>query len=77
MAMTKEQILSEAMTLDPQDRDDVAEALWQCVVPGELTSEQMAEIRRRLHALDSGRVQSIPGEQVIQELRQKFQPKSE
>ena len=72
MSMTKEQILSEAMTLDPQERDEVAEALWQCVVPGEFTSEQLTEIRKRLEAMDSGRVQMIPGEQVMQELRQRF-----
>lgn len=73
MPMTKEQILTEAMTLDPQERDEVAEALWQCIVPGEFTSGQVAEIRRRVDDLDSGRVQSIPGEQVMHELRQRFQ----
>jgi putative addiction module component (TIGR02574 family) len=73
MAMTKEQILTEAMALDVRERDEVAETLWQCIVPGELTPAQIQEIRGRLDALDSGRVQAIPGEQVMQELRQRFQ----
>ena len=54
--MTKEQILSEAMTLDPHERDEVAEALWQSIAPGELSSEQLGEIRRRLEAIDSVQV---------------------
>jgi putative addiction module component (TIGR02574 family) len=73
MAMTKDQILTEAMALDPGERDEVAEALWQCIVPKEFTPAQIAEVRRRIVALDSGQVQSIPGEQVMQELRQRFQ----
>ena len=73
MPMTKEQILTEAMSLDPRERDEVADALWQCVVPGEFTSGQIAEVRRRIAALDSGEAYSIPGEQVMTELRARFQ----
>jgi putative addiction module component (TIGR02574 family) len=72
MAMTKDQILSEAMSLDPRERDEVAEALWQSIVPGEVTLEQVTEIRRRMEALDIGQAQPIPGEQVMRELRQRF-----
>ncbi len=73
MSMTKDQILTEAMALDPRERDEVAEALWQCLVPEELEPGQVAEIRRRIDALDNGLVQPIPGEQVTAELRQRFQ----
>jgi putative addiction module component (TIGR02574 family) len=73
MAMTKDQILNGAMALDPRERDEVAEALWQCVVPGEFTPGQAAEVRRRIEALDSGEVLPLPGEQVMKELRQRFQ----
>jgi putative addiction module component (TIGR02574 family) len=71
--MTKEQILTEAMALAPRERDQVAEALWQGIAPGELSSSQIAEIRRRLDALDRGLTHALPGEQVMQELRQRFQ----
>jgi putative addiction module component (TIGR02574 family) len=72
MAMTKDQIITEAMGLEPGERDEVAEALWQCVEAEEFTPEQVSEIRRRVMELDSGRVQAVPGEQVMQELRQRF-----
>jgi putative addiction module component (TIGR02574 family) len=73
MAMTKDQILTEAMALEPRERDEVAEALWQCIVPEEFTPGQVAEVRRRIAALDNGEVEPLPGEQVMQELRQRFQ----
>jgi putative addiction module component (TIGR02574 family) len=75
MPMTKDQILSEAMALEPGERDDVAEALWQCVTPGEFTPAQLTEVRRRMAVLDSGEDLPIPGEQVMQELRQRIQGK--
>jgi putative addiction module component (TIGR02574 family) len=73
MAMTKDEILTEAMALDPLERDEVAEALWQCIVPDEFAPGQAAEVRRRIAALDSGQHQPIPGDHVMQELRQRFQ----
>jgi putative addiction module component (TIGR02574 family) len=73
MPMTKDEILTEAMALEPRDRDDLAEALWQGIAPVEFTAEQLSEVRRRVAALDSGRVQGIPGEQVMQELRRRYQ----
>jgi hypothetical protein len=42
-------------------------------VSGEFTPGQVAEVHRRINALDGGQVQLIPGEQVMQELRQRFQ----
>lgn len=70
--MTKDQILSAAMALDPRERDEVAESLWQSIMPDELTPAQVAEVRRRIDALDRAEVQPIPGDQVMQELRQRF-----
>jgi putative addiction module component (TIGR02574 family) len=68
--MTKDQVLSEAMALDPAERDEVAEALWQSLRPTEFTAEQRAEIRRRIEALDSGKAHWLPGRQVMRELRE-------
>ena len=54
--MTKDQILSEALSLNPRERDEVAEALWQSIVPGELTDQQLAEVHRRIESLDAGKL---------------------
>jgi len=70
--MTKDQILTEALSLAPQERDEVADALWQSLEGEELSAVQLAEIQCRIAALDSGQVQALPGEQVMQELRQRF-----
>jgi hypothetical protein len=39
MLMTKDQILAEAMALDPREREEIADALWTS-----LTSYERAEI---------------------------------
>ena len=42
------------------------------VMPDELSSNQVAELHRRVQALDGGATQPIPGEQVLGELRERF-----
>lgn len=71
--MTKDQILTKAMALDPRERDEVAAALWHSIDPGEFTPEQLSEVHRRIAALDTGKTLPIPGDQVMQELRQRYQ----
>jgi putative addiction module component (TIGR02574 family) len=61
--MTKEQILSEAMALSRQERDELARDLWQGIAPGELSPEQLKELRRRIDAIDAGRTELIPVDQ--------------
>jgi len=73
MAMTKEQILAEAMALEPSERDEVAEGLRQSIKPDELSPEQTAELRRRIEAHKRGELQFIPGEEVMKELTQRPQ----
>jgi putative addiction module component (TIGR02574 family) len=72
MSMTKEQILTEAMALDPRDRDEIAQTLWQSADPREFTAEQIREHRRRIDDLDAAQTRLIPGEQVMEELRKQF-----
>jgi putative addiction module component (TIGR02574 family) len=73
MPLTKDQVLTEALALDPIGRDEVAQTLLQSIVPGEFEPEQLTEIHRRIEAIDAGKSQSIPGEQVMRELRERFQ----
>jgi putative addiction module component (TIGR02574 family) len=68
---TKDEIFADAMALDPKQREELAEELWQSV-PAELTPEQIAEIKRRLKAIDSGEAELIDGEQVMRQLRARF-----
>jgi len=60
------------MKLDAAEREELAEGLRQQVRPNELSPEQSAKLNRRADAVDRGEVETIPGEQVSQELRQRF-----
>jgi putative addiction module component (TIGR02574 family) len=63
--------LDAAMALDPKEREELAEDLWQSI-PLELSPEQIMELERRVEALDRGEVQTIPGEQVMRDIRQRL-----
>ena len=67
MAMTRDQILSEVRNLEPGEREALVEDLRQIADDGELTAEQLAELRRRVEAMDGGEATMIPGEQVMRE----------
>jgi putative addiction module component (TIGR02574 family) len=68
--MTKAQLLLEALALAPKERDELAEQLWQSIREGELAPDQLAELRRRIRAVDQGEMATIDGEQVMRELFQ-------
>lgn len=72
MPMTKEQILAEARALDPKSRVELIEDLRQLTGEDEFTPEQMAEMRRRLEALERGEAKLIPGDQVMRELYERL-----
>jgi putative addiction module component (TIGR02574 family) len=70
MPMTKEQLLAEAKSLPPGERNELIEDLRQTADDDELTPEQLAEIRRRLAAIDRGETTMIPGDQVLREIHE-------
>lgn len=72
MAITKEQILEAAKSLTPAQRYDLIEDLRQILDDDELTSEQLAEINRRIEASDRGEGKSVPVEDVVAEIREKL-----
>jgi putative addiction module component (TIGR02574 family) len=74
MQMTKEQILEQVRALDPKERRELIEDLWQMPDDDELTPEQLAELDRRLAAVDRGEATFIPGDQVMRELRERPRP---
>jgi putative addiction module component (TIGR02574 family) len=74
MAMSKEQILSEALALDPREREAIAEELWLSV--DEQTKEEVAEawadeIRTRLDNAGRGHASAKPVDEVLARLRNK------
>lgn len=70
MPMTREQILSEARSLAPSEREELIEDLRQIPEDDEISPEQMAEVRRRIAAVDRGESIPIPGEQVMREIHE-------
>ena len=72
MPMTKEQILAEAMALDPRVRGELVEDLRQIADDGELSPEQLAELRRRVAAAERGETTFVPGDQVMRELHERL-----
>jgi putative addiction module component (TIGR02574 family) len=70
--MTKEQIVNEAMSLSPQDRDDLAVMLWQSISEGDLPAETIQEIRHRLQAVAAGEGSFKTSDEVVARLRKKL-----
>jgi putative addiction module component (TIGR02574 family) len=67
--MTREQILAEAKSLPSKDREALIDDLRQ-VIDDDLSSEQLAEIHRRIDAVDRGEMGTVDGEQVMRELHE-------
>ena len=71
--MTRQEIFEQAKALDPREREELIEDLRHLDEPDDdLTEEQWAELDRRIEAAERGDEKSIPGEQVMGELRKQF-----
>jgi len=60
------------MTLKPKDRAVLADDLWFSLddsTRDEVRDAWASEIKKRLRQLDTGKVATIPGEQVMREAR--------
>ena len=74
MSMTKDQILAEAMKLEPAGRGQLANAFWRVahgISREQIDAEWAAEIRRRIDALDRGEASSKLSDEVVERLRKK------
>lgn len=60
--MTREQIRAAVMKFDPKECEELAEDIWQRSAP-DPTPEQMAELHRRIAAVDRGEMETISGEE--------------
>lgn len=76
MSMTRDQIKAEAMALDPREREQLAEELWRSVdeaTKDEIDAAWAAEIRRRIEAVDSSQMPTVPADEVFAKLRSRLQ----
>ena len=69
---TSEEIFRDAVTLPPDVRAELTERLVASLaedVSPEITSAQLAEVRRRSAQVESGEAQLIPGDEVLARVR--------
>lgn len=75
MPLTKDQILAEALTLNPADREALAEQLLITIDRDQdetLDPNWGEEIDRRLKDYDAGLIQSAPPDEMFRRLREKY-----
>jgi putative addiction module component (TIGR02574 family) len=69
---TSEEIFRDAMALPPDARAELTERLVESLaqdVSPEITSEHLAEVRRRIAQVESGEVELIPGDEALARVR--------
>jgi putative addiction module component (TIGR02574 family) len=69
---TTEQIYHDAVALPPAVRAELTERLIASLaddVSPEITSAQLAEVRRRIAQVESGEAQLIPGDEALARVR--------
>jgi putative addiction module component (TIGR02574 family) len=70
-----EQILQSALSLDPDDRVEIAESLIVSLDEkraAEIEAAWAAEIKRRLESIDKGEVQLIPWDETFRSMRERL-----
>ena len=67
-----EEILEAALKLEPGDRAHLVAELSASLEGVELGEVWDDEIQRRIDDIDAGRVQPVPGEEVLSRLEQRF-----
>jgi putative addiction module component (TIGR02574 family) len=74
MTLNKEQVMTEAMKLDPLERESLAEELLLSVHESdraEIDAAWLAEAKRREAAFEAGQASAKPVDNVIQRLLSK------
>ena len=69
---TSEEIFNDAVALPPDVRAELTERLVASLaedVSPEITSAQLAEVRRRIAQVESGEVELTPGDEVLARVR--------
>ena len=75
MPVSLEQLTTDALSLSPEERIQLAERLWESVDPSDdvpLSEAWMTEIQRRRQEIMDGTVETIPAEEFFAEMRRRF-----
>jgi putative addiction module component (TIGR02574 family) len=70
-----EQILQSALSLNPDDRVEIAESLILSLDEeraADIEAAWAAEIKRRLESIDRGEVKLIPADEVMRSMRERL-----
>ena len=73
--MSIDQLTAEALSLPPEERETLAQKLWESIDDQEeldLEPEYMREVLRRVEELRSGKVVGIPWEEVLASARREI-----
>jgi putative addiction module component (TIGR02574 family) len=79
MPRTLEEVREEAMELTVEERSWLAEELWESArtpEEREIDAAWDAEVDRRVAEVEAGTAILIPGEEVLRELRSKYDQRS-
>ena len=69
---TSEEIFRDAMALPPDARAELSERLIESLaqdISPEITTAQLAEVRRRIARVESGEVELVPGDEALARVR--------
>ena len=72
MSTAAKEILDAALKLEPEQREELIEELAASLDVTNLGEYWEAEIKRRMDDVDSGRVKTVPADQVFARLEQRF-----
>lgn len=75
MTPTLPQVQAQALQLSPEEREQLAEKLWQSLdegSPADIRAAWDNELAQRVRALESGGAELVPADVVLGRLKQKL-----
>ncbi len=75
--MSNDELLSAALRLPPQAREELANTLLDSLYPANadgvaVSDAWVEELQARINSLDEGRSQGVPAEQALRQIRERL-----